>query len=72
MRYRTHLTANGRTDKTYRDASSPREAADRAVRGWRSDARFRSATEHDGYRRYVYGGPRMTDLADVRVYDPAP
>lgn len=37
-RYRAQLDADNMRSETYRDAETPSDAADAAIRGWRSDA----------------------------------
>ena len=72
--YRTEMDADRQRHTTYRDADTVSEAAWQAVRAWRSDAKFGSATVghediNGSYARYTFRGPRMTDIAVVRVYD---
>jgi len=71
-RYRTEMDVNGQRHTTYRDADDASDAAWQAVRAWRSDAKFREAMHgHDLYgifTKYSFGGPRMMDIAVVRVY----
>ena len=69
IRYRTRLIVAGQSHETYRDSEDASGAAWSAIRGWRSDANFRSATVRQGYTHYVFGGPRMSDVATVDVYD---
>lgn len=70
-RYRTLLIVNGRVHETYRDAANASDAAWQASKGWRNDAKFRSAINRTGYTQYTFGGPRMSDVASVDVYEPA-
>ena len=68
-RFRTTLTADGRTDTRYADAEDHSKAAWATVRAWRSDAMFRHAYVREGYTEYAFRGPRsFTDYATVRVY----
>ena len=53
-RYLVELEANGRRTETYRDASSPEDAAAQAARGWYLDARVEPRNEGtDLYGAYI-------------------
>lgn len=58
-RYRTELEADGRRSEGYTAGTSPEDAAQQAVKGWRSDASLHGEPEsgedlYGAYTRYAF------------------
>lgn len=68
LRFRVQVRAGGTLSTMYVDETTPAHAARRAIRSWRNDARAGESCGQPGYTRFIFHGPRRSDVATVNVY----